>query len=144
MKFYESYLQKNDIKVKYIEFGKSDLKQVIRSLKEQKTEEIQVVDPTDFLLKKRIIRESEKNDITIGWLSNPNFMTTKNELKERLRKGKSGYFMANFYKKQRQEINILMDGDEPTGGKWSFDEENRKKLPKDIKIPKEVVPETNP
>ena len=25
-----------------------------------------------------------------------------------------------------------MDGDEPVGGKWSFDEENRKKIPKKL------------
>ena len=28
-----------------------------------------------------------------------------------------------------------MDGEKPQGGKWSFDAENRKKLPKGIKIP---------
>ena len=29
-----------------------------------------------------------------------------------------------------------MSDDKPIGGKWSFDEENRKKLPKDLSIPK--------
>ena len=43
--------------------------------------------------------------------------------------------MANFYKTARIKIDILMDKGKPKGGKWSFDEENRKKLPKDIKIP---------
>jgi deoxyribodipyrimidine photolyase-related protein len=38
--------------------------------------------------------------------------------------------MANFYKKLRQDTDILMDGDEPLGGAWSFDSENRQKIPK--------------
>ena len=44
--------------------------------------------------------------------------------------------MANYYKRQRKRFNILIDeNDQPQGGKWSFDAENRKKLPKTIKIP---------
>ena len=37
--------------------------------------------------------------------------------------------MANFYKINRSKLSILMKKDgNPKGGKWSFDEENRKKL----------------
>ena len=44
--------------------------------------------------------------------------------------------MANFYKKQRKRFDILMESnDTPVGGKWSYDTENRKKLPKGIHIP---------
>ena len=46
------------------------------------------------------------------------------------------YYHSEFYKFQRRRLNILMDGDEPVKNKWSFDEDNRKKLPKNIKIPK--------
>ena len=38
--------------------------------------------------------------------------------------------MADFYKHQRRKLNILLEGDKPVGGKWSFDTENRKKIPK--------------
>ncbi|HAH33901.1 MAG TPA: cryptochrome/photolyase family protein, partial [Flavobacteriaceae bacterium] len=35
-----------------------------------------------------------------------------------------------FYKEQRKRRNILMDPEgKPTGGKWTFDTENRKKYP---------------
>ena len=44
--------------------------------------------------------------------------------------------MGNFYKIVRRKLNILVDKNgEPKGKKWSFDEENRKKLPKEVKIP---------
>jgi len=39
------------------------------------------------------------------------------------------WHMADFYKWQRLRLDILMDGNTPRGGQWSFDEENRRKLP---------------
>ena len=46
--------------------------------------------------------------------------------------------MADFYKFQRKRLDLLMDGDQPLGGKWSYDEDNRKKIPKNLhsEIPK--------
>ena len=44
--------------------------------------------------------------------------------------------MVSFYQMMRKKLNLLIDENEkPTGGKWSFDELNRKRLPKEIKIP---------
>ena len=41
--------------------------------------------------------------------------------------------MESFYRKMRKRFDILMDGDEPLGGRWNFDAENRQKLkPTDI------------
>ena len=45
--------------------------------------------------------------------------------------------MASFYIKQRERMNILLtNSGKPIGGKWSFDKENRKKIPKNLEIPK--------
>ena len=44
--------------------------------------------------------------------------------------------MATFYKSNRTKLGVLVDSNlKPKGGKWSFDDENRKKLPKDISLP---------
>ena len=52
--------------------------------------------------------------------------------------------MANFYKIVRKKYNILMDDDKPRGGKWSYDSENRKKIPKNFQIPNiPQIKETN-
>lgn len=46
------------------------------------------------------------------------------------------FFHASFYEKQRKQLGILVNAaGEPVGGAWSFDTENRKKLPKNISIP---------
>lgn len=38
--------------------------------------------------------------------------------------------MEDFYRWQRRRLDVLMDGSEPSGGKWNFDEENRQPPPK--------------
>ena len=35
--------------------------------------------------------------------------------------------MEHFYRQMRRKTGLLMDGDEPVGGEWNFDSENRKK-----------------
>ena len=43
-------------------------------------------------------------------------------------------FMASFYQKMRRKFNILIDNEgKPIGGKWSFDDENRKKISRNLK-----------
>jgi deoxyribodipyrimidine photolyase-related protein len=44
-----------------------------------------------------------------------------------------------FYRKIRRHFHILMDNDdEPLGGQWNFDKQNRKKLPDDVEIPERI------
>jgi len=59
-------------------------------------------------------------------------------------KGKKVYRMASFYQKGRKQLGLLMDEDnKPTGGKWSYDEDNRKKIPKNTLIPALLQPEVS-
>ena len=39
--------------------------------------------------------------------------------------------MEDFYRAARVRLDLLMDGGEPTGGKWNFDHDNREPPPKD-------------
>ncbi len=45
------------------------------------------------------------------------------------------YVMEHFYRAMRTHFGLLMDGDEPTGGEWNYDKENRKPLPKGLAPP---------
>ncbi|MEL6836211.1 MAG: cryptochrome/photolyase family protein [Bacteroidota bacterium] len=47
-------------------------------------------------------------------------------------------FMATFYQQQRKRLKVLVDEkNEPLHGQWSFDADNRKKLPKKYVIPEQ-------
>ncbi|WP_198376713.1 cryptochrome/photolyase family protein [Neoroseomonas rubea] len=49
--------------------------------------------------------------------------------------GRKSYRMEFFYREMRRETGLLMEGDEPAGGKWNFDAENRAALPKGLVPP---------
>ncbi len=51
------------------------------------------------------------------------------------------YVMESFYRRMRRHFNILMDGDEPVGGRWNFDKENRQRLPANVAFPPDYTAE---
>lgn len=136
MKFYADYLSENGKEVHYVNYDEhQSLDAFIQQLKKNHVAQIEVVDPTDFLLKKRLTESCDHHEIELSFHTNPNFYLSPYDLKKLLKKRKNGYFMASFYKDQRKRLDILMEGDEPVGGQWSFDEDNRKKLPKNHECP---------
>ncbi|MDZ7660684.1 cryptochrome/photolyase family protein [Fodinibius sp.] len=46
-----------------------------------------------------------------------------------------GYRMEYFYRDMRKKTGYLMNGDEPEGGEWNYDEDNRESLPKGYDVP---------
>jgi deoxyribodipyrimidine photolyase-related protein len=68
-------------------------------------------------------------------LASPMFLCSRGEFAE-FAAGDSRLLMGEFYKRQRRRLGILVGDDgEPTGGRWSFDADNRKKLPRSITPP---------
>ena len=72
------------------------------------------------------------------------FITTREKFKEYLSSVKKP-FMKTFYERQRKGLDILMKDGKPSGGKYSYDEDNRKKIPKGHVPPKVkfATPSTN-
>lgn len=72
-------------------------------------------------------------------LPSPMFLTTREQFAEYNSVVKRP-FMADFYKRQRKRLDVLMTKDgKPRGGQWSFDADNRKKLPKRVAVPERVT-----
>jgi deoxyribodipyrimidine photolyase-related protein len=49
--------------------------------------------------------------------------------------GRKQLRMEYFYREMRRKTGLLMDGDQPAGGKWNFDSENRKPARGDLFMP---------
>ena len=106
-------------------------------LKLNKVKKLYMFEIEDQNFEKKLIDLVTRLKIDFEYIKSPMFLTSRNEFKEYLSNTKKP-FMANFYKIQRVNQNLLIDKDnKPLGGKWSFDEENRKKIPKNIKLPKQ-------
>ncbi|MBC6414280.1 MAG: cryptochrome/photolyase family protein [Chromatiales bacterium] len=51
--------------------------------------------------------------------------------------------MEYFYREMRKKYSILMDGDEPIGGQWNYDAENRKTPPAKLNVPEPYINDTD-
>lgn len=112
MKFYENYLKQNNIKVKYFENESY--------FEECRNQEIVVYDVVDDWLFKKIIKKRNTFK-SLEVLDNPGFLNPKDDNK----------FFHKFYINRRKDLNLFMENGKPFGGKYSFDAQNRKKMPKD-------------
>ncbi len=142
MKCYQKFLENTGITVNYIPADDAELKNVFALLKKRKVNIIHYTDTTDFLLEKRIERYASANQLGLKKYDSPGFLTSEAELNAMFAKDKK-YLMASFYVKQRKRLDILVENDAPVGGQWSFDADNRKKLPKGMKMPVLYTPKEN-
>jgi deoxyribodipyrimidine photolyase-related protein len=132
MKFYADYLKSRGVKVQYFEAKEIEsTKEFFKRLTKQ-FKAIQYFETNDYLLEKRIKRYAAENNLPTEKLPSPNFFLQQDEFIQQLDKGKK-LFMASFYQKQRKKFKVLVEKDlSPVGGQWSFDGDNRKKLPKNV------------
>jgi len=139
MQKYKQYLEQNKIKVEYLEFHQLDKTESIADiLKQHQIQAVEIYDVVDDWLLKRLNQSLKEVSMQLTVHNSPMFITSVSEFTEffEARSGTRKYWMNDFYIWQRKRFNILLDADnKPLGGKWSFDTENRKKLPKDIFIP---------
>lgn len=132
MQYYKDFLKQKGLKINYINFNQN----LFDTLKQSKIELISFIDPVDHELNKRLFSESQKYNIKIEKLTNSSFLTPEKHFNEFF-KGKEHFSMTSFYIDQRKRLKILVDSKgKASGGKWSFDPENRQRMPKNTPIPK--------
>ncbi|MDA9623456.1 cryptochrome/photolyase family protein [Rhodobiaceae bacterium] len=130
----------NNIDVDYTEIEDPDFNltfedKLEKCIKKNNIKNVNIFEIEDKSFEKRIIVFSKKNNLSLTISPSPMFLIKRDEFLEL--KGSSKVIrMGNFYKNVRKKLNILVDEDQkPIGGKWSFDDENRKKIPKGLDIP---------
>jgi len=107
----------------------SGLPKLCREMANSGIERIVLCEVHDFALEQRITKASTEAGLQLDWLTTPMFLNTGDENRA-YRQGRKRWFMADFYPWQRRRFDVLMNDDKPVGGQWSFDEKNRRKLPK--------------
>ena len=142
MKSYKLFLEENGYDVRYIESteSNSDIRELIETLDINK---IKIYNPVDNWLSKRISQSCSKKNIQIETYENPLFINNNDDLNTFFRTDKKKFFQTAFYKQQRIKMDIMMISDKPEGGKWTYDDQNREKYPKDKTPPKIDFPEKN-
>lgn len=77
---------------------------------------------------------TQQQQISYRELRSPMFLCSRQDFSNYLN-NKKRPFLKTFYEQQRKQLQVFVDEDaKPLHGKWSFDEENRKKLPASVEL----------
>jgi deoxyribodipyrimidine photolyase-related protein len=131
---YQEELELAGYSVKLIDLAKA------KNWRPNKQDDWLCFDPIEKKLQKTLKTWQKTTSLEV--LESLNFLSSPEWLKEHFETHK--WFMAKFYEEQRKHLQILVnENNKPLGGQWSFDEENRQKLPLKTIIPKNFnVPES--
>ena len=81
----------------------------------------------------RLIDKLKYAPLKVHLLPDDRFLATHAEF-EAWAEGRKALRMEYFYREMRRKTGLLMDGDQPAGGKWNFDHDNRKAAPDDVTV----------
>jgi deoxyribodipyrimidine photolyase-related protein len=122
MRHFAEELRQNQWQVDYVEADgfEAPLKQWVE---EKKITELRVMAPNDrpFLY----LIQSLQLPCKIDLIPNNHFLWSDTDFALWAKRRKR-LLMEDFYREGRVRFQILMVGDQPTGGRWNFDKENRK------------------
>lgn len=138
MRAFAAALEEQGHRVRYFKLDDSDNRQSFAANLQQVTTACDAESwsyqlPDEFRLDGELRAAEEAMALPCEVVDTEHFLTERSSVKA-LFAGKKTFLMERFYRHMRVKHNVLMDGEGPAGGRWNFDTENRKKLPKGAAI----------
>jgi deoxyribodipyrimidine photolyase-related protein len=99
------------------------------TLREHKITHICVVKPGEWEVLQSLEMLCSEHQIKLELLPDTHFLSDEAEFAA-WSKGRKNWVLEHFYRFLRRKRDVLMDGDQPVGGRWNFDSENRKSFGK--------------
>ncbi|MEQ8786304.1 MAG: cryptochrome/photolyase family protein [Pirellulaceae bacterium] len=100
----------------------SELKAAVRREKPQR---LIVTHPGEWRVKQELQTAAQQLEIDLEIRPDRHFYTTPDEFAEHA-EGRKQLRLEYFYRELRKRYDVLMDGDQPAGGAWNYDRENRR------------------
>lgn len=96
--------------------------------------EIHLTEPDDYLLQRRLNREAGQRGIKLCFYENPGFLMSRAAGSDWLDQNR--IHQTSWYIHFRKHLGVLLDAKgKPLGGSWTYDTENRQKLPQGLIAP---------
>lgn len=89
---------------------------------------LRITEPGEWRVKSDIDAWASAREVDLSWLEDGRFLCSAAAFQQ-WAKGRKGLRMEHFYRVMRRRHDLLMEADEPAGGRWNFDPENREPLP---------------
>ncbi len=138
MRNFAEWLESKDFDVKYVALNDkknagSIADNVRAELKTDRYTAFHYLLPDEYRLDESLKKLADSIELPVKTFDTEHFYTSRTDVAEMF-EGKKTFLMESFYQKMRKKHGILMDGDSPEGGKWNYDKQNRKSLPKEHKV----------
>jgi len=108
--------------------------EVERAIGRHKPERITVTEPGEWRVRAAMETWKDRFDLPVEILEDDRFLCTRDAFAA-WAEGRKQLRMEYFYRDMRRQTGLLMDGDQPEGGKWNYDSENRKPAKADLFMP---------
>lgn len=141
MRTFRDELKEKDLKVHYSPMPDKKSETYSKRLKSflKDYDEVKIYEIEDKFFEKELIDLCDSQNIKLEILKSPAFLVTREEFRDYLGSVKKP-FMKTFYERLRKKHQVLMKKNKPEGGSFSFDSDNRNKLPKDVDPPPLIFP----
>ncbi|MFB2623382.1 cryptochrome/photolyase family protein [Methanothermobacter marburgensis] len=140
MRYYYDHLKSRGLNVSYIDYTPDPDMGYLRDHLEG-YERVYTLELLDHELERRLGRLCSETGTELVEIEGP-FIFRRRLMDSYFRDGR--FFLTSFYIRERRRLSILMENSRPKGGKWTFDRENRRRLPRGINIPEPIeLPENS-
>jgi deoxyribodipyrimidine photolyase-related protein len=98
--------------------------ELARAIAQYKPSGLVVVEPGDYRVREQLLQTAAAAGLPLDIRPDRHFLSSVDDFRAHAAHRKQ-LRMEFFYREMRRRHNVLMDGDEPAGGTWNFDKDNR-------------------
>lgn len=106
-----------------------------RAIARHDSQNVQLCEPSEYRVLEMVKSWNKTLDLPVSILPDDRFLASKEDFAA-WAEGRKQLRMEYFYREMRRKTELLMNGDEPEGGKWNYDSENRKPAKNDLFMPR--------
>ena len=130
MRHFAEQLRARGLRVRYTRLDEADNTgslggELARAIDAMKPVELILTAPGDWRVLQQLRRVARSKNCPLTLLDDSHFFATVREFAAHAA-GRKQLRLEYFYRELRRKTGILMNGDQPEGGRWNFDTDNRK------------------
>ncbi len=139
MRHFADELRRQGISVDYVSLDAPQnsgnlSEEVQRAVRRHQPDRLVVTEPGEWRVQELAAEWGALTGLPVEMRADERFFASRARFADWAR-GRRVWRMEHFYREMRREHAILMDQDEPAGGEWNFDADNRRPLPESLSAP---------
>ncbi len=108
--------------------------EVERAIQTHQPDKVILTEPSEYRVWQEAKKWEQDFEISVEIRPDDRFLATHNDFAQ-WADGRKQLRMEYFYREMRKKYGILMNGDQPEGGEWNYDSENRKPPKEGLDVP---------